>query len=82
MITSGGLAALACYTVDSDSDAEEEDEEKKVDFGDLFIKEEPAWSLDTDGSSVKIPRDNRSYKYNLYTNNLYNPLKALFSNKK
>ena len=59
MITSGGLAALACYTVDSDSDAEEEasfeDEEKKVDFGDLFIKEEPAWSLDTDGH--KDPQD-------------------------
>ena len=50
MITSGGLAALACYTVDSDSDTEEEDE-KKVDFGDinLAIKEEPVWSLDTDG---------------------------------
>ena len=45
--TSGGLAALACYTVDSDSDTEEEDEEKKVDFGDLYIKEEPVWSLDT-----------------------------------
>jgi len=55
VITSGGLAALACYTVDSDSDAEEEDEEKKVDFGDLFIKEEPAWSLDTDGH--KDPQD-------------------------
>lgn len=56
VITSGGLAALACYTVDSDSDTEEEDE-KKVDFGDLnlAIKEEPVWSLDTDGH--KDPQD-------------------------
>ena len=54
-MSSGGLAALACYTVDSDSDTEEEDEEKKVDFGDLYIKEEPVWSLDTDGH--KDPQD-------------------------
>ena len=55
VMSSGGLAALACYTVDSDSDTEEEDEEKKVDFGDLYIKEEPVWSLDTDGH--KDPQD-------------------------
>ena len=55
VISSGGLAALACYTVDSDTDTEEEDEEKKVDFGDLYIKEEPVWSLDTDGH--KDPQD-------------------------
>ena len=55
MITSGGLAALACYTVDSDSDTEVEDDEKKVDFGDLYIKKEPVWSLDTDGH--KEPQD-------------------------
>ena len=54
MVTSGGLAALACYTVDSDSDTEDE-EEKEVDFGDLYIKEEPVWSLDTDGH--KDPQD-------------------------
>jgi len=52
---SGGLAALACYTVDSDSDSDQDEEEKKVDFGDLYIKEEPAWSLDTDGH--KDPQD-------------------------
>ena len=54
VVTSGGLAALACYTVDSDSDTEDE-EEKEVDFGDLYIKEEPVWSLDTDGH--KDPQD-------------------------
>ena len=43
------MAALACYTVDSDSDSDQDEEKKKVDFGDLYIKEEPAWSLDTDG---------------------------------
>ena len=55
MNISGGLAALACYTVDSDSDSDQDEEEKKVDFGDLYIKEEPAWSLDTDGH--KDPQD-------------------------
>ena len=49
------MAALACYTVDSDSDSDQDEEEKKVDFGDLYIKEEPAWSLDTDGH--KDPQD-------------------------
>ena len=49
------MAALACYTVDSDSDSDQDEEKKKVDFGDLYIKEEPAWSLDTDGH--KDPQD-------------------------
>ena len=46
---------MACYTVDSDSDSDLGEEEKKEDFGDLYIKEEPAWSLDTDGH--KDPQD-------------------------
>jgi len=55
----GGLAALACYTVDSDfsSDEEKEDNEDKSckDFGDVFIKQEPAevveeWSIDRQGA--------------------------------
>jgi len=56
----GGLAALACYTVDSDfsSDEEEEkedDEDKSCkDFGDVYIKQEPVevveeWSIDRQG---------------------------------
>lgn len=45
--SSGGLAALACYTVDTDSGSEAEGESK--DFGDLRIKEEPVWEVDTAG---------------------------------
>lgn len=57
----GGLASLAQYTVDSDVSSDEEDNANKdgqlkcKDFGDLYIKQEPAdvveeWSIDISGA--------------------------------
>jgi len=55
----GGLAALACYTVDSDFSSDEEEKEENKDktcqdFGDVIIKQEPVevveeWSIDREG---------------------------------
>ena len=55
----GGLAALACYTVDSDFSSDEEEkgdvENRCQDFADVYIKEEPKdeveemWSIDRQG---------------------------------
>lgn len=55
----GGLAALACYTVDSDFSSDEEEkgdvENRCQDFADVYIKEEPRdeveemWSIDRQG---------------------------------
>ena len=58
---SGGLRALACYTVDSEDESEEEEEvaakggAAEEGFGSLYIKEEPAWGVDTEG--YKEPQD-------------------------
>ena len=57
-ITGSGLAALACYTVDSEEDSEGEEDIQYPGFGDLYIKQEvvdvsddPAesWHIDTEG---------------------------------
>ena len=54
-----GLAALSCYTVDSDSEEEGETDDRVQDFGDLVIKQEVeevesenqsmSWQVDTRG---------------------------------